>query len=136
MAGHQQVGHGGQVHLVGLDAPLAAGPPLPGHMRGVELDELPIGWQHAGGQQRTVVVASCPDPDPDQVDRTFGADCLNPSGELGHPARLIGNSNGRTSSSPVKSPTSAIAWCLPTSIGTASNCSGGSPRVGAVSRCT
>jgi hypothetical protein len=62
MAGQQQVGHGGQVHLVGLDAPLAAGPPLPGHMRGVELDELPIGWQHAGGQQRTVVVASRPIP--------------------------------------------------------------------------
>jgi hypothetical protein len=65
MAGQQQVGHGGQVHLVGLDAPLATCPPLRGHMRGVELHELPVGWQHTGGQQRTVVVASRLDPDPD-----------------------------------------------------------------------
>jgi hypothetical protein len=85
MAGQQQVGHGSQIHLVGLDAPLAACPPLPGHMRGVQLHDLPVGWQHAGGQQRTVVMASRLDPDPDQVDPTLGADCLDPSGELGHP---------------------------------------------------
>jgi hypothetical protein len=42
------------------------------------------------------------------------------------PGRVMANSNGRTSSSPAKSHTSAIAWCLPTSIGTATSWSGGS----------
>jgi hypothetical protein len=63
-AGAQQVADGGQVDLVGLDGPLAVGAPLGGDEGGIELDQLPVGRQHPGGRERTVVVADRLDADP------------------------------------------------------------------------
>jgi hypothetical protein len=82
--GQQQIADRHQVDRVGLDATLPAGAPLGGHVRRVQLDQLPVRRQHPSADKRAMVVPGRLDPDPDQAHRALGAHRLDPPHELGH----------------------------------------------------
>jgi hypothetical protein len=60
--GPQQVADRHQIQRVGLEPPPSGQLPLAGHLGRVDLDQLPVGGQDIGADQRLVVVPAASTP--------------------------------------------------------------------------
>jgi hypothetical protein len=86
------------------------------------------------GLKRPVVVPGLLEADPDPRRTALGLGRGTTVQRTSRPRSFKGNENGATTTSPQKSHTSAAAWCLPTSIGTASSRAGSTPRMRSTKR--
>lgn len=127
--GPQQIADRHQIQRVGLEPSPSRQLPLASHLGRVDLDQLPFLRQDTRADQRLVIVPGGLHPNPDQPDHPSTGGRLDSLDQQPHPSHGHRDSNGRANSSPVKSHTNAIAARLPTSIGTATNSAGSTPRV-------
>jgi hypothetical protein len=81
----QQVADRHQVQRVGLEPPPSGQLPLAGHLGRVDLDQLPVGGQDTGADQRLVIVPGGLHANPDQPDRSTAGRQLHPLDQKPHP---------------------------------------------------